>query len=906
MSSKRSGSDALPRLSVALNNSAERKVATWYRVMLALCVMSLYTAFTQTSYYNVTTTSISSYVSDFSLDLPTILSQLQGNPTEKQQDHNDHKPIVRYPNVAPLIPDKNNPIYTVVLPPGETTSESLHVFNDGIEQSPFLKREEELSEFHLPSHAINTTLHNQTNLIWIINGYATWRHESGHICDVVERKIRTAMAERRQQGLPGCCWHIFIIDYTDHASPQCRCEKVEELMGRDFVHNAKRSIVKGRGWNETSQWIDNGFIVDNIVFSIPDNDTVLGDQIQVRHVSYPVRTDLLRNFEQELQTRNNSQGGPISLSDPIESILDRPLDVIHLWNLGRNDTQRFINNRYRSKFRWRISSILTEFVEQHNYTGFIGVAGNKDERGRRSVHLDYVRKLLDSKLTVVTQQDGWEDHYRLMEAMISGTMIITDRMLSLPEGYEDGVSIVLFSSPLELKEKIKYYAASENALERQKIAAAGRRLALQSHRSWHVLEKVIFGHAQTDCSTVNNPNCPYMVDVAPKRVEEANDQPAEVPKAFEKETTSKTEENVERNRQLTLRTDVAVANLEPSTKIIKETHKSRPGYLLGNRKLCRALSTQHSTDNISPYSIHFMANDCGTLGSHSFGNYLSRLYLMRLLAGSNGVTLSGSCASNQVMKWIPTQQIEPNRTAIDGNFAWENLCKSCFDPTHVLDGNPCIYPHEGNRNTSGLYHIIPTIQNDMQTLLNGVLSEKAFEIDDFIIHVRLGDVMLKSNDLYGVVKYHSYVEHIPPDVKSIGIVTAPFDQQRKGSNNNATLNQAVVENLHSYLMERFPSTNITIRNNESDSTDIVFGRLVGAKTLFCGPSTFCLIPALGRTGETIVVQSPLYGGNTGWLGKVAKRYENFRYVPGSIIGSNVMHNSTIEEILSYLMDGEDR
>ena len=76
----------------------------------------------------------------------------------------------------------------------------------------------------------------------------------------------------------------------------------------------------------------------------------------------------------------------------------------------------------------------------------MGLAGNALQAGRRSVHSDYIQAMLNSKIVVVTQRDDWEDHYRLFEALVSGAMVMTDRMLSLPKGLENGVSIIEFQS----------------------------------------------------------------------------------------------------------------------------------------------------------------------------------------------------------------------------------------------------------------------------------------------------------------------------------------------------------------------------------------------------------------------------------------------------------------------------
>jgi hypothetical protein len=84
-----------------------------------------------------------------------------------------------------------------------------------------------------------------------------------------------------------------------------------------------------------------------------------------------------------------------------------------------------------------------------------------------------------------------------MEGMISGAMIMTDVMLSLPAGYQDGVSIVEYHSRDDLLAKIDYYLDPHHESERLAIAREGRKLALEQHCSWHLMEKTFFGRILT-------------------------------------------------------------------------------------------------------------------------------------------------------------------------------------------------------------------------------------------------------------------------------------------------------------------------------------------------------------------------------------------------------------------------
>ena len=132
--------------------------------------------------------------------------------------------------------------------------------------------------------------------------------------------------------------------------------------------------------------------------------------------------------------------------------------------------------------------------------------------GRRGVNADYIDGMLQTKILVVTQRDYWEDHYRLFEALISGAMVMTDRMLSLPAGLENGTSLIEFISEEDLRAKIHYYL--QNTEKRLEIAREGRLVSMTKHRSWHRIEEIIFGEALSKCrqpSDEKKSPCPWVV-----------------------------------------------------------------------------------------------------------------------------------------------------------------------------------------------------------------------------------------------------------------------------------------------------------------------------------------------------------------------------------------------------------
>ena len=155
-----------------------------------------------------------------------------------------------------------------------------------------------------------------------------------------------------------------------------------------------------------------------------------------------------------------------------------------------------------AKLRQKVSGIIHDLGENTStfrpIHTFVGLAGNALQAGRRNVHSDYIQAMLHSKIIVVTQRDDWEDHYRLFEALVSGAMVMTDRMLSLPKGLETGVSIVEFQSEEDLRDKILYYISHDK--ERMEIARRGREVAMREHRTFHRVEQVVFGREMSDCS----------------------------------------------------------------------------------------------------------------------------------------------------------------------------------------------------------------------------------------------------------------------------------------------------------------------------------------------------------------------------------------------------------------------
>lgn len=114
--------------------------------------------------------------------------------------------------------------------------------------------------------------------------------------------------------------------------------------------------------------------------------------------------------------------------------------------------------------------------------------------GRTIVSSTYAKALLDHKIVVVAQRDHWEDHLRLMEALMSGSLVMSDPITHLPAGLIVNENIVIYNSMEELVNKVLYYLRDDKGVqERLRISKAGRLLALNDHRGNHRLERLMLG-----------------------------------------------------------------------------------------------------------------------------------------------------------------------------------------------------------------------------------------------------------------------------------------------------------------------------------------------------------------------------------------------------------------------------
>jgi len=308
-----------------------------------------------------------------------------------------------------------------------------------------------------------------------------------------------------ERGIKVPPWEFYIIDYNDDGFSFIfkLAKEIMEAMGSDVpvVRAATRKHTNNRGLdvpkNETTPFAPLGEAIDyanhkqlRYLYGVP------------RILRYGVRSDLVDFMEKEYdgtfyEAVANATGR--KLIDLIPR--DRPTDVFHPWRPG-TDLQ---HGKHRTGIAQMLQTMEYEYAENGtrrgldgNYTRserkltmILSPMGRRSRPGRNSVQKEYVDTLTSTKIVVTSQRDRWEDHYRLMEALATGALVMTDPMSSLPRYLEDGESLVVYHSLSELKEKLLHYLDHDD--ERLAIARKGHWIAMNHHRSWHGLERIIFG-----------------------------------------------------------------------------------------------------------------------------------------------------------------------------------------------------------------------------------------------------------------------------------------------------------------------------------------------------------------------------------------------------------------------------
>jgi len=249
------------------------------------------------------------------------------------------------------------------------------------------------------------------------------------------------------------------------------------------IRLAKRNIVQNRYYDRATNEIHVGEVSPN-----QWDDTPSEYDRPILHNPFPLRESFVKSIY------NITRGKPVVNKDS-----ERDIDVGHFWKSGDYSHYSF----YRRDIGKVVKTLHGSTMDGKNGTRMsngVGIVYNEGEvKGMMTgqVQFEYIEQILECKIVVIAQRDEWEDHYRLMESLASGALVMTDSMVVLPEGLVDKVNIVVYDSPNMLKELIRYYLKPEHKNKRKKIASRGYNLVMGRHRDWHRLETLLFGRPLT-------------------------------------------------------------------------------------------------------------------------------------------------------------------------------------------------------------------------------------------------------------------------------------------------------------------------------------------------------------------------------------------------------------------------
>lgn len=344
---------------------------------------------------------------------------------------------------------------------GRMPSERDQIILDGIDKS---------------SHFYLTKKLDDPKAIWLVD-----IHRAN--CREVLQWIQQGADHRRQLNKTEpsilSTWRIILMDWRDAGCDFRRCfglmaasvgQSSLEYAGRQHFHG--RNVSIGLYSDAVDPFGPLGEVRDYLEYA---------GVFETIHspLRYPVRSDMSDLMEKLTTHEQNAT----------RANRHRPITVSSF-----TDTQ---NREPNSNLRVAVSRTIRSM---RNLTKFVGEVGAIGDHGRESPQEPYARKLLGSKIVVVAQRDRHEDHYRLMEAVVSGALVMTDPMHPLPLGFKDGENIVVYTSMNDLHKKILYYSTHQS--KRLKVARAGFELANRCHRTKHVMERLLLAKSHVSrCSS---------------------------------------------------------------------------------------------------------------------------------------------------------------------------------------------------------------------------------------------------------------------------------------------------------------------------------------------------------------------------------------------------------------------
>jgi hypothetical protein len=355
-----------------------------------------------------------------------------------------------------------------------------------------------------PLNETTNTLKPTDADVWIVDGARVIK---------LQREFLTQLFMPSSTTTTTTSWKVLIVDFTDRFSFQLRkYHQQQYLWESNHVRIAVRSIVLGRQYNNTSS---SSLSSDHHHVALgriaPNLPTAGGPML---HCPYAVRSDIVEVVERLVHNQTTSSSLLMEQKSTTTTTMQqriqnhpRPMDVVHLWQIAfkegasklRNDVSKLVRGWNTTNTNTNTNNGTTTIINHHNNTTSTTIRwktsideyGERRMVGRNAVDALYVQAMLSSKIVIVTQKDGWEDHYRLFEALVCGPLVIADAMLAPPKGLVHGETLLFFHSLEQLQALVLYYLTHEE--ERRVLAQKGYEIAMGRHRSWHRMEELLFG-----------------------------------------------------------------------------------------------------------------------------------------------------------------------------------------------------------------------------------------------------------------------------------------------------------------------------------------------------------------------------------------------------------------------------
>ena len=170
---------------------------------------------------------------------------------------------------------------------------------------------------------------------------------------------------------------------------------------------------------------------------------------EVRFISYGVRTDFI-DYDKTIGTPKFEY------------------DICCMFNLKER----------QSKMREKIPHVVNEYPGK-KHVGF--VTGGRYHSRYKDVITEYYDVLKKSKIIVTANPPHWEGDFRLWEALLTGNLVMCDRMvMSDKVNLVNKKHLVFYKDMEELRKLIDYYTKNEK--EREEIGRNGREFVLKKHK----------------------------------------------------------------------------------------------------------------------------------------------------------------------------------------------------------------------------------------------------------------------------------------------------------------------------------------------------------------------------------------------------------------------------------------